>query len=521
MRYIIDFENSSSQEDIDFYLASQGCTVVREFDNFEKTYVVDAATFPVEGGIVESVVEDNAAEMDLQEVEMRSFETDAEDNWWKLAVLSGIDLEQAEVQYRVGGDNVRVYVLDSGIKADHVEFAGKDVTLLHSVVEGDFTDSTGHGTALASVLVGETCGITNAALKVVKIFHQGHQTLVSDLLAAFDAVMTDYVAHADYLAVMNLSWAISKNEYVESKIQSLIDLGLFAVVSAGNSGQPISNVTPASMAEAITVGSFGQDLKASDFSDYTGPLDTSLTGGATNYGGLDLFAPGEGIRVAKINGEYGYTAGTSIAAAICSAIAALNIGSSGYTWNFTQHENTADEVIRTICVKDILTLEGNYASSPNLVCTASRTRLTDRKATGRFIVTSEEDFALHLFSADFYKSAALTEAPEWMVLSGNFMTGLAPATDNVLYATGKLTLVNLLDEVEEQTINFIVHRPDMERAEMHQQVQIEFNVYWPNGSCDDFCTYSCCTCCGGDKSSGGFCQDCYSPTNGCMDTVCV
>lgn len=520
MRYIIDFENSALQEDIDFYLSSQGCTVVREFDNFEKTYVVEAASKPVDGAIVESVVLDDETEMDLQEVEMRSFETDNDDNWWKLAVLSGIDLEQEEVQYRVGGDNVRVYVLDSGIKADHVEFVGKDITLLHSVIEGDFSDTTGHGTALASVLVGETCGITNAALKVVKIFHEGHQTLVSDLLAAFDAVMSDYTQHADYLAVMNLSWAIAKNAYVESKIQHLIDLGLFAVVSAGNSGQPIANVTPASMADAITVGSFGQDLKPSDFTDYTGVIDTSLTEAATNYGALDLFAPGETIRIAKLNGEYGYTAGTSIAAAICSAIAALNIGSSGYTWNFTQHENEADEIVRHICVKDILTLEGNYAASPNMVCTANRTRLTDRKGTGRFVVKSEEDFALHLFSVDFYKSATLTDAPSWMVLAGNFITGLAPATDNVVFATGKLTLVNLNDEVEEQEITFVVHRPDMSRPDMREQVQIEFNIYWENNGCDDYCNYSCCTCCGGGKYGGGYCQDCYRATNGCMDTVC-
>jgi subtilisin family serine protease len=518
MRFIIDFVNSALPADIEAYMAANGCTVVQEFSNFEKTYVVECDAEPAAGELVESIVIDDEAGMSLQDVPMRSFATSDDDHWWKLAVLGGIDLEQEQVSYNVGGDDVRVYVLDSGIMAEHVEFAGKDITLLHSVVEGDFTDATGHGTAIASVIVGEQCGITNASLRVVKIFHEGHTTLISDLLAAFNAVLNDYVTRADYLAIMNLSWSISKNAYVESKIQALIDIGLFAVVSAGNSGQPISNVTPASMAEAITVGSFGQDLAPSDFTDYTGITDTSLTEGQTNHGGLDLFAPGEGIRIAKLTGEYGYTAGTSIAAAITSAIAVLNIRSSGYTWAFTQHENEADQLVRAVCTSDILTLEGIYTGSPNLVPVANRTRLTHRTAPGRFILPTGTDFALHAYSVDFYKSAVLSGGPEWLVLSNNFLTGVAPATDHVLTASATLTLVNLLDETEILDIYFVVHAPEMTREEVGTEIRadIEFNIFY--GNCDDYCSYSCCTCCG--EKFGSYCQDCYRAFWGCLDTFC-
>lgn len=516
MRFIIDFVNSALPSEIETYLGNNGCAIVREFNNFEKTYVVEADADPAADPLVESIVLDDDAGIALQTVPMRSFETDNDDNWWKLAVLTGIDLEQDEISYRVGGDGVRVYVLDSGIMASHSEFDGKDVTLLHSVVEGDFADSTGHGTAIASVIVGEHCGISNASLRVVKIFHDGYTTMISDLLTAFDAVMNDYVKHADYLAIMNLSWSIAKNAYVESKIQHLIDIGLFAVVSAGNSGKPISDVTPASMVEAITVGSFGKELKASDFSDYTGS-DVSLSEGQTNYGALDLFAPGETIRVAKLDGTYGYAAGTSIAAAITSAVATLNIRSSGYTWNFTQHENEADEIVRSICSRDILTLEGNYASSPNMVPVANMTVLEDRKATGRFVVPAETDFALHLYSADFYKSAVLSDNPSWMTLSNNFLTGLTPTAEQVTFVRATLTLVNLLDEVEVQELYMVVHSPDMTRDEVGtaRNANIEFQII---SGCDDYCSYSCCTCCG--EKYGGYCNDCYSPTSGCMNTVC-
>jgi hypothetical protein len=50
-----------------------------------------------------------------------------------------------------------------------------------------------------------------------------------------------------------------------------------------------------------------------------------VTGGAVNHGELDGWAPGEEIWVAGLNGTYGYVAGTSIAAAITSAILASNL----------------------------------------------------------------------------------------------------------------------------------------------------------------------------------------------------
>lgn len=521
MHYIIDFLNSATQETIDAYLAANGCTVIREYDHFEKTYLVECAVEPAPSDDVEHIVKDDQTEklklLTVDEIPTKTFTTDDDANWWKLAVLSQIDLDAPEITVKMGGQGVRCYLVDSGIAADHPEFVGKDVTLLHSVIEDDFSDGTGHGTALASVIVGETCGLTDAALKVVKIFHPGHDTLLSDLLTAFEAVLADY-ADGNDIAVMNLSWSIAKNAFLETKIDALIEMGLFVVTSAGNSGQAIENVTPASMPNAITVGSFGQDLTPSDFSNYTGPSDTSYTEGQTNYGSIDMFAPGEAIRVAKTDGTLGYSAGTSIAAAITSAIAVLNIQNIGLNWALGHFEDEAlDLMVREITIPNLLTLEGVYADSANKIPTVNMSKLTNRTSPGAYITKGGEAFALHTLNEVFYKSAVLSDAPDWLSLNGCYLVGVAPLPeDRIQTHTATLTLVNFLDEEEVLPIYLVAHRPDltMEEAHTDAKVSIEFANY--GRPCDDYCSYMCCGCCGVKEN---YCMQCYHAGNGCFETA--
>jgi hypothetical protein len=125
--------------------------------------------------------------------------------------------------------------------------------------------------------------------------------------------------------VLNCSWNIVKNEYIENKFRYLINCGVNVVVAAGNSGLPIENVTPASMPEALTIGSYGPNFEPSNFSNYTNPSIISNTPNFVNNGQLDGWAPGEQIWVAGLNEQYGYCSGTSISAAIHSGVLAYNL----------------------------------------------------------------------------------------------------------------------------------------------------------------------------------------------------
>ena len=527
MRYIIDFINTVEQSEIDAYFVTNGCAVVKDFSSFERTFLVEASVSPPVSEIVEEVVEDSHAPLQLLDIQTKTFPIDETDNWWKLSVLTGFDIDQPTATIARAGEGVRLYCMDSGIDIGHAEFTNKDITLLHSVIPGDFTDTTGHGTSLASVMVGETCGISEASLKVVKIFHEGHSTLLSDMLDAFDAVGTDYVQAQELLAVLNLSWAVAKNTFLEGKINHLIDLGVVVVTAAGNDGRPISDVTPGGMARVITAGSFGKELIPSNFSNYTASdSDTSFTEGETNYGaGLDCFAPGEHIRVALPGGGYGTTMGTSIAAAITSTIFALRIKSSGFRWDLTGAAlgfQPAD-FLALISVRDVLTLTGNYSASPNVIPSTNISTLENRVRSTRLLLSMENTVRYGwLFSNEFYENAAIIGAPEWATLEGNFIVVNAPAVDAITAHEFTLTVEQNGDTLTYPCV-IVVAPENTPTGDIYEEMQIHFLANGASQACLDQCLSTgglyCCQCCGADKFNfGGTCEQCA--VWDCPDTAC-
>lgn len=347
MQYLVDFINTAADADIQQYLTDNGCTVLKEWDNFDKVFLVEVAVEPPKTAIVERVVQ----ETHLAIKPHTTHEVDPyfgchsnpkyptidvnitdEKDWWKNFSYLQPKFEGDTLQLRRLGKNVDVYIMDSGIVDSHVEFENADIVKLYTVTPGDFTDRNGHGSAMAGVIVGKTCGITDATVKVVKIFDPNHDTLQSEFLDALDAIITDHTENT--FGIINASWSIPKNEWVEHKIQLAIDEGIFVICAAGNSGIPIDDVTPASMWEVMTVGSYNQNLEPSSFSDYTGVITTAPD--AVNHGELDGWAPGEKIWTVDISVEngYGFASGTSMAAAVSSAILASNL-----TWRMDENGN--------------------------------------------------------------------------------------------------------------------------------------------------------------------------------------
>ncbi len=353
--YLIDFKNNTTAEQVTDYLQSAGATILKEYNAFERLYLVESPTYPSDSLIVEHIIHDDAYEIELLNTTIYPNKnvgkivtdgsipmitiTNEDKNWWKLYSVRDPDLDAPEHITNRRGNTTVVYVLDSGIETTHPEFVNADVQNIFSF-NGDFTDRKGHGTAIASVIVGETCGLTNASVKSVKIFDPGMPTKQSDMLAALDAIFIDYQTSNKEYHVVNASWIISKNIYIESKIRQLMSHGIFFVAAAGNNGMSIEDVTPASMPELITVGAYNNELKPCDFSNYTGTSGISFTQGMTNYGGLDGWAPGNDIWAAGLNGTYHNVAGTSIAAAIHSGSLAYNlsIGIDEPIMNMNQYE---------------------------------------------------------------------------------------------------------------------------------------------------------------------------------------
>jgi len=312
-QYIIDFVNSATEDDINQYLSECGATVLKTFSAFEKVVLVECASEPLANDIVEHIKDDghhtNHIKLlttvpiqfpSLPEEGAKTIVTDDQKDWWKVYSGSVVDLDSPSFQLPLSGAGATVYMMDSGIMADHPEFEGADIEFLYSLND-DFVDRKGHGTGLSSLIVGKTCGITNAKLKVVKIFDKDVPTRLSDFLSALDAIYTDF-SQVNTYGIINCSWEIERNEYVESKLRTLWLSGVQIVVAAGNTSTEIGNVTPAAMAEALVVGAYNASLTPCNFSDYTGAQAISVTGGTVNGGKLSGWAPGENIYVATLDG---------------------------------------------------------------------------------------------------------------------------------------------------------------------------------------------------------------------------
>lgn len=323
MKYIVDFKNSTSDEIIDTWLSENNYQIVHTFNHFEKMYLVETdGPIALADFIEYAHLDDHSTAIKLHtSPELLEINTMEDDDWWKtISIYGTLDNDSDVVKVVRRGKGYAVYLMDSGVNDAHADFANATIRHLFSHTNTP-NDLNGHGTALASIIAGERAGLTSAEVVSVKIFEQGVPTLVSDIMKALDAVALDYLdKYLGKPAIVNMSWSIDRNEFVEDKIRSLIKIGLLPVVAAGNSGIPIENVTPAAMAEVATIGSIGPDLTPSDFSDYTGPTDISFTAGQTNYApGLDYWAPGEYILVANESGGFTHIAGTSAAAAVVSA----------------------------------------------------------------------------------------------------------------------------------------------------------------------------------------------------------
>jgi subtilisin family serine protease len=382
MHYIVDFKNTASQDQVNQYLAVNGLTIVKEYDNFDKIYVVETTVEPPTTEITQHIVVDDEHAITLLNTTILSDQDygkkkldgeiltieNNDTNWWKSYTIQYADLDSPFYHIDRRGQNSVVYVLDSGIETTHNEFTNRKVNNLWSF-NNDFTDKKGHGTAIAGVIVGNTVGISDATVKSVKIFDPNTPTKQSDILSALDVIFQDVIQNQIDFAIVNCSWTISKNLLIESKMTNMLENGILIIAAAGNSGHAIDDVTPASLQEALTIGAYNSNLQPCDFSNYTYSSMITFTSNVTNHGELDGWAPGQNIYTAGLQNSYGMVSGTSIAAAIQSAALAYNLS---YCTPLYRRGRTYKDFYSEYSLnrKDLLNLyDSKYAKSKNRITT--------------------------------------------------------------------------------------------------------------------------------------------------------
>jgi len=246
--------------------------------------------------------------------------------------------------YGYTGAGVRVYIIDTGLKASHPEFEGR-AQVVYDAFGGTGFDCQGHGTHVAGTVGGKTYGVAKKALiRGVKVLRgRGCGTESWDAIIA--GVNWVYLNRINP-AVANMSLGGGRLQSVNDAVTRLANSGVFVAVAAGNSNQDACNFSPASAPGTFTAAaSTKADAKAS----------------FSNWGGcVDAYAPGDQIMSASIrSGVYAEPMnGTSMASPHVAGVAALYKQAYG---------NAASSTIVTWIVYNATTnaISGNFTGTPN------------------------------------------------------------------------------------------------------------------------------------------------------------
>ncbi len=216
------------------------------------------------------------------------------------------------------GANVTAYVLDTGVRLSHGEFAGRARSGYDFIdKDADASDCQGHGTHVAGTVAGKTYGVAKQARIVsVRVLDCNGSGSYSAIIAGVDWVTRNAVKPA----VANMSLGGGTSVTLDTAVKNSIASGVTYALAAGNENTDACTVSPARQPDAITVGATDTADKRASYS---------------NFGScVDVFAPGSAVLSATKTGDTasGKMSGTSMAAPHVAGVAALYLAANpGWT----------------------------------------------------------------------------------------------------------------------------------------------------------------------------------------------
>ena len=196
-------------------------------------------------------------------------------------------------------------MIDTAVDLKHPAFAGRKVTVRSFLPAGVTPAPAEHGTAVASLLVGDGTGLMpGAALRAAQVFRlRGEHG--ADTTAELVVRALDWLAGQKVIAI-NLSFGGPRNQLVEAAIQRVEQLGVEVFAAAGNGGADAPPVYPAAQPGVVAVTAIDARLQ---------PYAHANRG---DY--IAFAAPGVDVWAAAPGGGGKYESGTSYAVPFATAV---------------------------------------------------------------------------------------------------------------------------------------------------------------------------------------------------------
>lgn len=217
----------------------------------------------------------------------------------------GIDALNKRLKYTYGElDKVYVAVVDTGVNANHEYLQGRvEPTRINTSgtgVRNSSADDNGHGTQVAGVIADAT--LENVIIKPYKVLDSyGNGTVIS-VAAGINCAVKDKVD------VINVSVGFYEDsEVLKAAVANAHENDIVVVSAAGNDNTD-NPMYPSSYDTVIRVAASNDQNVIANFS---------------NYGNIDIAAPGVSILTTSMSGGYFSGSGTSLASPLVAAVAAV------------------------------------------------------------------------------------------------------------------------------------------------------------------------------------------------------
>ncbi|KAI9221187.1 peptidase S8/S53 domain-containing protein, partial [Blastocladiella britannica] len=247
-----------------------------------------------------------------------------------------------------GGQNVDVYVIDTGVDVNHPDIKGR--AEVFDVTGEGLQDLNGHGSHVSGTIAGTKFGIAKQArITGIKVFSKSGKGANSNILRALGQVSA-LQKQRNRPGVVNMSLggprgSAQSDSVISKAIQALTAQGVSIAVAAGNENADACGSSPAFVPEVITVGAV--DPKNDKFASFS------------NFGKcVDIIAPGVQIESIAANtaGKSKFLSGTSMSTPHVAGVLAV-LMSEGLS--------RADAEAKLLGTATNGVVKGNLKGSPN------------------------------------------------------------------------------------------------------------------------------------------------------------